>query len=123
MIDDITTDPVKEAVTNGILKFLCQRNTKESPTGGAIQRRKDVVYLAEAYSSGKYGESAKEGMLKAGAITIIDPDWKAGEEIKHGIEEVAMLFENLPETDECYKFMFKAMKQVPKMDKEELPVS
>ena len=125
VIDDIKTDPIKDAVTKGILKFLGQRSTAENPAGGAVQHVDDVVDMAEAYSSGKYEESIMEGMVKAVVISLIDPQWTdGGEEWKRSIiQDTAEGFENMPETAACCKFMFKVMQMLSKMGEEEQPTS
>ena len=74
----------------------------------------DVVDLAGAFCSGRYEKSIMEGMVKAVVISLTDP--LLVEDVPDGLIEVpqsivaAQLFENLPKTDECFKFMFYVMK-------------
>ena len=121
VIKDLKTDPIKEAATKGIIKFLGQRNNEENQTRGAVQCLFDVEVLAEAYGSGMYDESIMEGMVKAVVIFLIDPKWDT--EGESTIQNVAYIFDDLPETDECCKFMFKVMKMLAKMGNEEQPSS
>ena len=111
-IDIVKTSPVKEVATKRILEYL-----EKSSTNGvaAIKCMKDVVDLAGAFCSGRYEKSIMEGMVKAVVISLTDPllvELDAPDDLIELPQSivVAQLFENLPKTDDCFKFMFYVMK-------------